>query len=641
MLILVTAAALLVIAVEITFAVWPSESEHAPGFFERATAAGTIAAGIWLASAWALALARQLTYGALAARAAILATVAVALLIRRYRRRHGTDPGPDPQPEVELDRKTLRIVAIALLPLAIWLELVMWRGAIVPPLSHDALSYHLPKAVLFARAEGFRYLAELDPRQRNIPANYELLLTEMLITQGSDDYTEWPSAVMFVLFILACGALVERWWGRDLLRTLTVMMLSAGVPVLLLHSGAHKNDIMVALFAVAAMVFAGRYWRHGEPPALLLLIAAVALGLGTKPQVAGLALFLAPFVLYRAFRALRPRDWIGVIAFGIVAFLLLGGAVYVANIIHERSVIGKPVLAGSSAMIAYGDWRNLWEGPYVLLAAPFSPDARSLRVPWEEKPWFWQRYEIFFSHLGIPFALCALAMPFAMGRRRGTEPWIVTLAALAAFLLMLPVTFRPHGMYAISLPRYVLFLVPIVFAWTVPRIKYAMTALVIATLAFVAYAAGMAVNDDFVPLDYVLWARRYPGTREVAFDPARAASIADRLAGPHDKIAVDVAYASWLHPVFGAKLTRPVYFIPPGEGPPVIPDDAKWVVIDRSWAIIWDVPGLDDLSDVRQYLMRGTPSKDDLRVRRALLRDPRFQLVYARRGMNQLVFQRR
>ena len=629
MLILITAVALLVIAVEVTFAVWPAGSERGPGFFERVTMAGTIAAGIWFASTWALALTHQLTYGALAARAAVLAILAGALLIRR----RGLD--------LALDRKVLAIVAIAAVPLLIWLELVLWRGAIVPPLSHDALSYHLPKAVLFARAEGFRYLAELDPRQRNIPANYEMLLAEMLVTQGSDDHTEWPSAVLFVCFIMACGALAERWWGRNLVQTLTVMMLSAGVPVVLLHSGAHKNDVMVAFFTIAAMIFGGRFLRHGETPALLLLITAVALGLGTKPQVAGLALLLAPFILHRALRMLRPRAWMGVIAFGVTAFLLLGGAVYIANMIHERSVMGKPVLAGSSGLIAYGDWRNLWEAPYVLLAAPFSSHAKSLRVPWEETPWFWQRYELFFSHLGIPFALCAMAMPFAMWRRRGAEPAIVTLTAFAAFVLMLPVTFRPHGMYAISLPRYALFIVPIVFAWTVPPLRYARTALVIATLVFIAYGTEMAVHDAFAPIDYVLWARENPGTREVAFDPSRAASVADRLAGPHDKIAVDITFASWLHPVFGAKLTRPVHFIAPGEGPPVIPDDAKWVVVDRSWGIIWDVPGLDDLSDVGDYLMRGKPSDEDLRVRRALLRDPRFQLVYVRLSMNQLVFKRR
>ena len=632
MLILITALALLVIAVEVTFVIWPAGSECAPGFFERATAAVVIAGGIWFASMWALALMRQLTYGALAVRAAILAIVAITLLIRRR--------GAGFRGAIQVDRKMLAIVTIAALPLLIWVELVMWRGAIVPPLNHDALAYHLPKAVLFARADGFRYLAELDARQRNIPANYELLLTEMLVTQGSDDYTEWPSTVMFVLFVIACGALVERWWGRDLLRTLTVMMLCAGVPVLLLHSGTHKNDVMVAFFSVAAMVFAGRYLTHGERPALLLLITAVALGLGTKPQVAGLALFLAPFILHRAFRTLRPRAWMGVVAFGIAAFLLLGGAVYVVNMLHERAVMGKPIAAGASTFIPYGEWRNLWEAPYVLLAAPFSSDARALIVPWESSPWFWQRYELFFSHLGILFALCAIALPLVVRRRRGTEPWIITLAALAAFVLMLPVVFKPHGLYAISLPRYALFIVPVVFAWIVPRIRYAMTALVIATLAFVAYAVDMVLHDEFVPMDYVVFARQHPGTREVAFDPGRAPAIADRVAGPHDKIAVDARFGTWLHPLFGAKLTRPVHFINP-EGPPVIPDDAKWVVLDHSWGTVWEAPGMDDLSDAGKYLLRGQPSEADLRVERVLMGDPRFEVVYERDGMGQVVFKRR
>ena len=82
-----------------------------------------------------------------------------------------------------------------------------------------------------------------------------------------------------------------------------------------------------------------------------------------------------------------------------------------------------------------------------LLAAPFSRDGRALAVPWESHTWFWRRYEIYFSHLGIPFALCAIAAPFAaFGFRRSvnhSESLVVTFAAIAAFILMLPVLFRP------------------------------------------------------------------------------------------------------------------------------------------------------------------------------------------------------
>ena len=645
MVILVTAIALLEIGTEIT-----RRLLRDAGPLERATTAAVIAAAFWLGSTWALALTRQLTMTALVARAVIVTILALILLARRVR---GLNV------DVKIDRSILVIVAIATLPFLLWIHFVLWRAAITPPLSPDALSYHLPRAVLFARSDGFRYLTELEARERNIPANYEMLLAEFVVAQHSDTYTEWPSAVFYVLFVIACGALVERWWRASLLPALVTMMFVAGIPVLLLHSGAHKNDLMVASFTVAAMVFAGRWWRDVHPGALLLLITSIAMAVGTKPQAAGFAIFIAPFVLLRMVKRLTPRAITGVVAFSVAAFLLLGGAVYVVNLVEQHALLGKD--SAKNDVITYGDWENLWQGPYVLLAAPFARDARSLPVPWENHPWFWRRYELYFSHLGIPFALCAIAAPFVAFRFRlgaglsveagamrqnASERWVITFAAIAAFILMLPVLFKPHGFYAISLPRYVLFIVPVVFGWTVTPLIAAMNvrvgqaALVVAALSLVAYGANLAVNDAFAPLEYVLWARAHTGTRVIPFDESRAASVADRMAGPNDKIAIDASYASWIHPAFGKGLTRPVYFIPPGDGIPVIPTDAQWVVIDRSWSIMWEASGLEDLSQVEQLGSRGIPTPDDLRVRRAMVHDPHFKLEYVRLRTNQLVFRR-
>jgi hypothetical protein len=223
---------------------------------------------------------------------------------------------------------------------------------------------------------------------------------------------------------------------------------------------------------------------------------------------------------------------------------------------------------------------------------------------------------------------------------------VITFAAIAAFILMLPVLFRPHGFFLISLPRYALFIVPIVFGWTVAPLAARMPEraaegmLVVAALSFVAYGVSNAVNDRFAPLDFVLWAREHPGTRTIPFDQDRAASVADRLASPNDTIAIDASYASWIHPVFGAGLTRPVIFIPPGDGPPVIPKEAQWVVIDRSWSIIWEASGLRDLSQAEEMMSHGKPSEDDLRVARAVAADPHFKLEYAQVVRNQLVFRR-
>ena len=62
MLLLLTALALLVIAVEITLVAWPAGAERGPGPLERATMAATVAIALWLGSTWILALMKQLTF---------------------------------------------------------------------------------------------------------------------------------------------------------------------------------------------------------------------------------------------------------------------------------------------------------------------------------------------------------------------------------------------------------------------------------------------------------------------------------------------------------------------------------------------------------------------------------------------------
>jgi hypothetical protein len=616
---------------------------------ERATYTIVIGAAMWCATTWILALLMLLTKPMLIARMIIVVAVAVMLLRKR---RFGN---------VQLDNRAATIALIALLPLLLWTQFIVWRGAVIPPVSHDALSYHLPKAVLWARAHGFRYLEELPAAARKIPANYEMLLTEMVATQGRDDYTEWPSAAFYLFFIIAAGALADRWWRGSFVVPLVAMLFAAGLPIALLHSGAHKNDLMIAFFMLAMMVAAGRWITSGELPSLLVLILATGLAVGTKPQAATLAICLAPFVLFRLVRVLSGRPGsqpgvdglrarrsrgmtvIGILIFGIAAFLLLGGAVYVENLMRERSLVGRA--NSDMEVITYGDWANLWQGPYVLLAAPFSLNSDALRVPWSDEPWFWKRYEIFFSHFGIPFALCAIAAPFVALMKRDKERWCVSIAALVAFAIMLPVYFRPHGMFAISLPRYALFIAPVIFAWTVaplamrgPRVAHALLAM--GAISFSIYAVDNAIRDAFAPIDYVLWARENQGIRIIAFDPGRAASVVDSNAGPHDKIGVDASFASWIHPLFGRNLTRPVHFFPEGDGPVVIPDDLDWIVIDRSWGVSWEAQGFTDLSQAKRFLNKGQPRPEDLRVRRAVVADKRFKVEYARIGWNQVVFRR-
>jgi len=230
------------------------------------------------------------------------------------------------------------------------------------------------------------------------------------------------------------------------------------------------------------------------------------------------------------------------------------------------------------------------------------------------------------------------------------ERLAITAAFVAAFALMLPVGFKPHGLYTISLPRYALFILPVVFAWTLTPLMASLqktvrvreSALMFGlAVVFAVYAVKCAENDTFAPLEYVSWARAHPGTRAPAFDANRAASLADRRAGPHDRIALDAAFGTWIHPAFGSGLQRAVDFIPPGEGPPLIGDGVRWVVVDRAYQIVWGHPDFRDLSQARRYLLRGQPEGDDLRVIQHLQRRSDFEMVFYNRSLLQAVFRRR
>lgn len=621
MLLVLTAFAFLFLGRELALRLWRDEL---PGRYELTTYATAIGICLWLASLWAIALLQAMYEPVLVARTLVALGMGLWLALTR---------------RVAPPSTALRERALVVALVALWVLFILWRGWLLPPVTHDALAYHLPKAVLWARAGGYRWLSFLDVHIRNLPSNYEMLLSETIVLQHRDTITEWISTLFYVLFAISCAAIAERWWKRN---AATVVLFAAGIPVALLHSGAHKNDLMTAFFIVAGLIAAGRFIAIRDRRALFLCVIVFATAVGTKPQAGAIALCLAPALVWRS----KPKMLIDAAIIGVVAFILLGGAVYISNAMNSHTLIGVQSSVQRDTVIAYGDWRNLWQGPYVLIAAPFATKAFGLNVPWESRPWFWRRYEIFFSHLGLPFAICAIALPIAMFvlRRRATiEAWLITAACIVGFAIMLPVNFPPHGMYDISLPRYSLFIVPIVFGWTIAAIDGTVAhrvLIAIGAIAFVAYAIDMAAHDAFAPWAFVRFVQQHPKTRQVPFDPYRAAEVVDRRAGPHDRIALDAAFGTWIHPAFGAELDRPIDFILPGDGPPQIRSDAQWVVIDRSWHIFWDRPEFKDLSQARMFLLRGKPLPEDTRVLRYLYADRRFRLLFYNPTWNQAVFQR-
>jgi hypothetical protein len=621
--------------------------EAGANHYERLVYAFISGMAIWFGSTWILSLLGAFNFPAILARFCLALLVASwllwrarAVLIRRAE-----------QFEITLQRT---LIGALFSPLILWIGFILWRGAVIPPVSHDALSYHLPKAVLMWRNAGWQSFGFLHGSIRTTPVNYEWLLAEELAWSGSDRLTEWPSLIFFVLLIVATGALCQMFSRRRSAGALVAMMSVAAAPVVLLHSGAQKNDLMVASLMVCALVAAGRWLQEPSLFAFAMISAAFGLAIGTKPQAAALAVAIAPVILWRLIHTSKgrsSREWAFLLVVPVLSFVLLGGAVFLDNLRHEGSLLNARDSGGGSVeVIPYGDWSNIVEGPYVLLAAPLVTTPYSLSVPWESTPWFWRRYEIYFSHLGILFTLAVAALPIAWWKRNAASTrfrMTLSLVSLAALVLMLPVGFKPHGLYAISLPRYVLFIVPIVLAWSmtfmVERLEAMMRgggllALAVVAITFCAYAQEFGAEDTFAPIDYVIWASQHPGARTPGFDPFRAASVADRMAGTNDAIAVESAYGAWTYPAFGAALRRRVDYVDANHLE--LKDDVKWVVVDRAYQVVWGHPDFRDLSQARRYLLKGKPRPEDLQLLNALRSDRRFELVFYNPKMLQAVFKR-
>jgi hypothetical protein len=614
---------------------------------EQLVMGAVIGKALWIAANWFLALTGLFVPAAIWTAAGLFVMAACVIVIRKR-------TNIAPALSAQYDWRPL----LPLIPVALWTTFILWRGTVLPPANHDVLSYHLPKAVLMMRAGGFMIFDAPDHRITSYPFNYELILADVLMLTGSERLTEWVGTATYLLLLLTAGAVAQRWWRPASLAVTTTILATASAPVLILHSGADKNDLMTIWLSLAAILWGSRWVVNGGRTPLFLAILSVVLAVGTKGTAAAVGFALAPVMAVRLVMELKKgtagvRFLLVLAVTAALLFIACGGVPYAANFVAARAEGRTDLASGSTdAMdIDYGDWSNLWQVPYLLLTIPFSSDSNAVWIPWRREQWFWPHYEIFFSHWGKLLSGLALFLPLAvmLWRRQGavSERRIASAVAVIAAAIMLPTQLRPLGFFG-AFARYIGFLVPVIACWTVPPlIEFVRSRSRVVAGAVAAAVAGIftleasicAVHDRFAPLEYALFAAEHPGTRFVWFSPWRAGSIVDRMAGPHDTIAVDGSFDTWVYPAFGVGLTREVIFLPQGTRPGQIAQDVEWVIIDRSWNALWTHPDFTDLGKMH-LIGLGTPTPEDIQLFDALSRDPRFEMVYRVPTSNQAVFRR-
>jgi len=598
---------------------------------EEALSAIVLGFTLWIAATWVLALGGWLTTASVRTLAALF--IAFAAAGARHLRRP------------RLSGRTLLFGT----PLGLWIAYILWRGWLLPPSNHDAVAYHYTRAILLARNHGFARFVVPDGRINDMPANYELLLSQVLLGTGSDRIGEWISVAFFGALLIAAAALAQRWWTSSAPAAEAVLAVAA-TPVALLHSGADKNDLMTNVFCVAAILWGSRWATSGGRAPLLLTVISVALALGTKPTAGVVMIGVAVPMLFAIVRNRVPWRTIATAAgIGVLALALLGGYAYVANYRGTGSFTGASVAkdeVSNGTSIGYGDYANLLRVPYLALTVPFSKQAQGVWVPWRGEYWWWPRYEIFSAHFGVHLTLIALALPFALRAKapRPLERRYAAIATAVAVLLFLPLQTRPLGFFN-AIPRYTFFVVPVVCALVLPpllsfagRSAYAIRLIVLIFFCFHAFEYG--AHDRFTPFRHARRAAAAGGTRLLYFKPERAETVVDRIAGPNDTVAIVGGFDSWTYPAYGAALSRKVIYLPVTATAKDIPDEVKWVAIDRGWRIIWGDPAFEHMGQFAKKISRGRPAENDLRMLRSLVRDCHFRPVYYDPKLNQAVFVR-
>jgi lysophospholipase L1-like esterase len=643
-------ATMVVAGREVARRVWAGEASAGP--CERAASTAVFALAVAIALSWTLAIPGVLTRGGLVVGAALVLACAV---VAWWRRSRSTDHGRAPTaPEGALGRF---VMAAGLVALACAGAFFLWRGTVVFLPNHDGASYHLPKAALLVRAHGYQTFDSPDVRLGTWPCDYELLLADAMLLDGSDAHAAWLSVVFWGFFLLAVAGMAERWWGRGA-HVLASVLIAAAMPIVLLHADAYKNDVLTSALFLTSIAFGARWAVAGGRAACLTMATSVAAALGTKGSALFLVAALGPLVAWWCVRTWRardlptPADLARVCACAVALFLLLGGSVYVRNAIETGNPLGPHQYQSS-----YGDWGNLFRFTYLAFARPFSASDENVWVPWRRALWFWGRYDLFFSEWGMPSSVLLAAVPFgvaryarrALGPASGAERFAGSLAIVLAFALIVPIHLVPVGFFAAFI-RYTIFLPVLVVLWTVAPALAELRATAWRALATGGLAAAVAVyfvreveNDPVEPLGYALTMSHHPEDRRFpSFPDIRACDVLDRFyAGPDDTVAFDGGFDSWSYACFGVARRRDIVYMRPRLGVPVaIPSAAKWVVIDRAWAITFGDPAFHDFGDWSTHLMRGSPTAEDLQTFEQLRSDPHFELVYRKDETNQAVFRR-
>ena len=260
---------------------------------------------------------------------------------------------------------------------------------------------------------------------------------------GDSDFTARLLYVLFGTALVGLPWLLRGWLGRT--GALLTALLLAFSPTLLYFSRFARNDILMAVWALALVICIWRYLRDGQPRYLYLLAAILALAFATKETayltVALLGLFLLALSgAWRVWEGLRlPSGRSGVLLILLVSLSLPQGA---AVLVLAQGPLGLTL--GNTDFVAGPVGMPVGDGA-TALAVGFSifllVVSTALGLRWDRRRWLFSAaifysiwlllFTTFFTNAsGIGTGMWQSLGYWAVqqGEARGGQPWFYYLA---------------------------------------------------------------------------------------------------------------------------------------------------------------------------------------------------------------------
>jgi hypothetical protein len=169
----------------------------------------------------------------------------------------------------------------ALASIAAILAGVGYTALLSPPNSADAMSYHLPRVLFWIQQRSVEFFPTSYLNLIAQPPLAEYATLHLYLLSGGDHYTNLVQFAAFAGAIAAVSAVAQQ-CGLAMRAQVIAALFCATLPNVILQASGAKNDCVLALWIVCALLFCLRWLESASRADLIFLSLAAGLAIATK-----------------------------------------------------------------------------------------------------------------------------------------------------------------------------------------------------------------------------------------------------------------------------------------------------------------------------------------------------------------------